>query len=145
MDTITPFKMIRVAGQHELITRIPKSRILLYMSSSKSDHDRISISHMQHLGNQKLMILHSPMSYYAIEAHTWHSTQLEYIGTYQRCRINNIYNWLNLSRSHTCSTEHHSLPMQLTLYGPRRRGLPCAAYVWNARPYYHANTPGCMG
>jgi len=70
MDTITPFKMTRAAGQHELITEIPKSRSLLYMSNSKFDRDRISISYVQHLGNQKLMTLHSPTSYYATEAHT---------------------------------------------------------------------------
>lgn len=73
VDTITPFKMIRGAGQHELITQIPKSRILLSMSSRKSNHDILSISYKQHLRLKNLMILHSPVSSYITVAYPQHN------------------------------------------------------------------------
>lgn len=72
MDTITPFKRIRVAGQYELITQIPKSRILLSVSSRKSNHDILSISYKWHLRFKNLMILHSPVSPNFIAAYPWH-------------------------------------------------------------------------
>lgn len=71
MDTITPFKTIRGAGQHELITQIPKSRILLSVRSRKSNHDILSISYKWHLRPKNLMILHSLVSSNSIPAYPW--------------------------------------------------------------------------